>query len=42
MVCGVLAGLGVLGYLGWLANSYRKLLVDLLILDTSSDKPEND
>lgn len=36
MACGALVGLGVLGYWGWLANNYRKLLIDSLMLDTSS------
>lgn len=51
MLCGALAGLGVLGYWGWLAVGYRKLLVDSLMLeapgptrsfDGQSEAPSND
>jgi hypothetical protein len=36
MACGSLAGLTVLGYWGYLARTYRKLLLESLMLDTST------
>ena len=39
LTCGVVAGLAVLGYWGWLAKTYRKLLIESLMLDTSRHSP---
>lgn len=40
MMCGVAAGLATLGYWGCLARTYRKLLIESLMLDGSSPTPE--
>jgi hypothetical protein len=36
MICGIAAGLAVLAYWGCLAHTYRKLVIDSLMLDASS------